>query len=94
MEVFNIANIINLKQTLKITDENKLLNKIKSNFTEEEQKLYITSFYSYINYDEYKDFVVSLDDIWNWLDFSQKIRAKELLLKHFTKDINFKIILF
>lgn len=92
MEVFNITNIINFKQTLKITDENKLLNKIKSNFTEEEQKLYITSFYSYINYDEYKDFVISLDDIWNWLDFSQKIRAKELLLKHFTKDVNFKIV--
>ena len=39
MEVFNITNftnIINFKQTLKITDENKLLNKIKSNFTEEE----------------------------------------------------------
>jgi hypothetical protein len=92
MQVFNITNIINLKQTLKITDENKLLSKIKENFTEEEQKLYITSFYSYINYDEYKDFVISLDDIWNWLDFSQKIRAKELLLKHFTKDINYKII--
>jgi hypothetical protein len=65
---------------------------IKENFTEEEQKLYISSFYSYLNYDEYKDYKISLDNIWEWLGFSQKVRVKELLLKHFKKDENYKII--
>lgn len=94
METFNIIKAIEKNENNKLSNtyNNKLIEKIKTNFTEEEQKLYITSFYSYINYDEYKDFVISLDDLWNWLDFSQKIRAKELLLKHFTKDINFKIV--
>ena len=48
------------------TINNKLIEKIKNNFTEEEQKLYIVSFYSYLNYDEFTDFVVDLDDVWKW----------------------------
>lgn len=32
-----------------------------------------------------------MDDIWNWLNFSQKIRAKELLLKHFILNIDYII---
>lgn len=92
MNTFNIVNVINENKIHKITNENnnKLITKIKENFTEEEQKLYIVSFYSYLNYDEYKDHIINLDDIWNWLGFSQKIKAKELLLKNFTKDIDYK----
>ena len=90
MNIFNIHNISNT--TSKITNVNKLSQKIKENFTDEEQKLYIISLYSYLSYDEYNDYKISLDDIWKWLDFSQKIKAKELLFKNFTKDIDYKIM--
>ena len=95
MEVFDIVNILDKKQITKITNvnNNKLLSKIKENFTEEEQKMYIISFYSYLNYDEYKDFIISLDDVWKWLNFSQKDACKRTLQKHFKKDENYKIIL-
>lgn len=93
MNTFNIIDIISKNKINKITNtnNNKLIIKINENFTEEEQKLYVASFYSYLNYDEYKDHIISLDNIWNWLCFSQKVKAKELLLKNFTKDIDYKI---
>jgi hypothetical protein len=37
---------------------------------------------------------VDLDNIWKWMGFSQKIRASELLEKHFTINIDYKLVLF
>ena len=44
-----------------------------------------------MNYDEYKDYVISLDNIWKWLDFNQKYNAKRLLEKTFVKNDNYII---
>ena len=69
--------------------QGKLINKLKDGFSTEEQQLFISSFYCYLNYKS-DDFVIDLDDIWKWLGFSQKIRAKELLEKYFKLDIDYK----
>lgn len=91
MNTFNILNVINENKLTKISNNDNLLTKIKENFNEDEQKLYIASFYSYLNYDEYKDYVISLDNIWKWLDFNQKYNAKRLLEKTFVKNDNYII---
>jgi hypothetical protein len=44
--------------------EHKLLNKIKDTFTDNQQQLFISSFYCYLNYHSKKDFVVDFDDTW------------------------------
>ena len=62
------------------TYQNKLLTKIKTNFIDNEQQMFVSSFYCYLNYNK-TDFIIDLDTIWVWLGFSQKIRAKELLEK-------------
>lgn len=70
------------------------MNKIKEKFNEEQQKLFVSSFYCYLNYDKNKDFVVDLDNVWPWLGFSQKIKGKNLLKKNFILDkdyINFTL---
>jgi type IV secretory pathway VirB4 component len=59
----------------------KLLTKIKESFTDFEQQLFVSSFYGYLNYNPKTDFVIDLDNVWKWLGFSQKERAKELLEK-------------
>jgi hypothetical protein len=64
----------------------KLLSKIKEQFTDFEQHLFLSSFYCYLNCDPINDFVIDLDDIWKWLGFSQKIKAKVLLEKQFIID--------
>ena len=63
----------------------KLLDKIKSNFTDFEQQLFVSSFYCYLNYDK-NEFVVDLDHVWKWLGFQQKYHAKVVLEKHFLVD--------
>ena len=95
MDSLNIVELIENNPITKLsTDYNvKLLTKIKSNFTEFEQHLFLTSFYCYLNYHPTNDFVIDLDDVWKWLDFSQKQRAKELLEKNFVIEKDYKCLL-
>jgi hypothetical protein len=81
-------NIVELIENNPITKLNetynvKLLAKIKSNFTEFEQQLFITSFYCYLNYDKTADFIIDMDNVWKWLGFSSKQNAIKLLEKFF-----------
>ena len=88
----NIVELIDKNPIAKLSNSsnNNLINKITENFTETQQQLFIASFYSYLHYDQYNDYVVNLDDVWKWLDFSQKHKAKELLEKVFTLDKDYK----
>lgn len=61
----------------------KLLCKIKENFTDMEQQLFLTSFYCYLNYHPINDFVIDLDNVWRWLNFSTKQKALIMLEKNF-----------
>lgn len=92
MQELNIVELIEKNPISKLSNayNNKLINKIKDNFTDFESQLFVSSFYCYLNYDKNIDFVVDLDDIWKWLGFSQKIRAKECLEKYFKLDIDYK----
>jgi hypothetical protein len=69
----------------------KLINKLKDNFSTTEQQLFISSFYCYLNYKS-NDFVIDLDDIWKWLGFSTKQKAKDLLKNNFKDEIEYKIV--
>lgn len=92
-------DIVNLIESNPITKLNgnyqsKLIEKVKNNFTNYEQQLFVSSFYCYLNYDYQKDFIIDLDNIWEWLGFSQKVKAKQMLEKNFKTDINYKSLLY
>ena len=89
VELIESNPITRLNQTYNV----KLLDKIKTNFTEYEQQLFLTSFYCYLNYNKKTDFVIDLDNIWEWVGFSQKIRAKNLLERHFKHNVHYTILL-
>jgi hypothetical protein len=95
MESLNIVDLIEKNPISKLsqTYNNKLLTKIKTNFTQMEQQMFISSFYCYLNYHPVNDFVIDLDNVWNWLGFNQKVKAKILLEKLFIKDIDYKNLL-
>ena len=90
MEQLNIIELIESNPITKLSDtyNDKLLTKIKSCFSRQEQQLFVSSFYCYLNYDK-GEFVVNLDHIWKWIGFGQKIDAKRLLEKHFILDIDY-----
>ena len=94
-EPFNIVNFIENNPNSKLTDtyNNRLLGKIKDQFSESEQQIYVTSFYCYLNYNQTTDFVVDLDNIWRFLGFSTKQNAKTVLTKNFIENNDYKISL-
>jgi hypothetical protein len=92
MEQLNIVELIESNPITKLSSDYnvKLLTKIKANFSDFEQQLFLTSFYCYLNYHPTNDFVIDLDDVWKWVGFSVKIKAKTLLEKYFKEDIDYK----
>jgi hypothetical protein len=95
MATLNIVELIEKNPITKLSASynNKLITKIKENFTETQQQLFVSSFYCYLNYNQKNDFVIDLDDVWTWIGFKQKIKAKILLEKHFILDKDYKISL-
>jgi len=95
MENLNIAHLIEKNSITRLTKdyENKLLMKIKENFNDNQQQLFVASFYCFLNYDKKNDFVIDFDNVWKWLGFTRKDSAKKLLEKFFTKDIDYKVAL-
>ena len=88
MEQLNIVELIESNPITKLSNDYnvKLLSKIKANFNDFEQQLFLSSFYCYLNCDPKKDFVIDLDNIWKWLGFSSKYNAKRLLENSFIID--------
>ena len=92
MTSLDIVNLITTNPITKLNanNNNKLLEKVKANFTEMEQQLFISSFYTYLNYDKTVDFIVDLDDIWQWLGFNKKFNAIRLLEHFFVLNKDYK----
>ena len=73
--------------------QSKLIEKLQSKFTNYEQQLFLSSFYCYLKYDKINDFIIDLDDVWNWLGFNKKCNAKVTLEKNFIIDKDYKHLL-
>lgn len=95
MQTLDIVNLIEKNPITKLTNayNNKLLNKIKENFTETEQQLFVSSLFCYLNYNSTKDFIIDLDNVWKWLEFSNKDKAKRVLQNSFVSNIDYKCLL-
>jgi hypothetical protein len=94
MTDLNIVDLIekNPISRLSATYNNKLLLNIQKTFTGFEQKLFVSSFYCYLNYDKNLDFIVDLDNIWIWLGFASKFTAIRTLERNFQQDVDYRNI--
>ena len=77
---------------INIYDNTKLIDKLKEHFSEEEQKLYVSNLFLYLNYHPENDFVVNLDNVWKFIGFSNKANGKRTLENNFTKNKDYKIV--
>jgi len=89
-------NFVALLETNPITRlkgdyNNRFINRIKETFTEDQQQLFVASLYCFLNYHPTNDFVIDLDNIWQWLGFQQKYHAKYLLEKYYKEGVDFLI---
>jgi phage anti-repressor protein len=94
IEPLDIVNLIETNPITKLSTDynNKLLIKIKEQFTNIEQQLFLSSFYCYLKYHPINDFVIDLDNVWKWIGFSKKYNSERILEKHFKIDIDYKIL--
>jgi hypothetical protein len=92
-ETLDIVNLIqnNTIVGLSSISSSNLIEKIKKTFTDNQQQLFVASFFTYLNYNSKNDFVIDLDNIWKWLGFSRKDHCKTVLEKHFLKDNDYII---
>ena len=91
---FNIVGFIESNPVAKLssTYNNKLLTKIKDNFSETQQQLFVSSFYTFLNYHPTNDYVIDMDDVWKWLGFTQTAHAKPCLEKNFIVETDYKVL--
>jgi hypothetical protein len=92
-------DIVNLIESNPITKLNgnyqsKLVEKVQKTFNNYEQQMFLASFYCYLKHDNKNDFVIDLDNVWEWLGFAQKVKAKLLLEKQFTINTDYKKLLY
>lgn len=92
IEELNIVKLIEENPVTRLSNsyQSKLLNKIKESFADNEQQMFVASFYCYLNCNQKTDFIIDLDKVYNWIGFQQKVKAKHLLEKHFKLDIDYK----
>ena len=70
----------------------ELFTLIKSQMTETDEELFMTSYYLYLQYGKDNTaFVVDFDMVWKEIQFSRKADAKQLLIKKFKEHIDYKI---
>lgn len=91
---FDIVNLIESNPITKLNGnyQSKLIEKVKNEFNNFEHQIFVSNFYCYLNNDFNNDFVIDLDNIWNWLGFGQKVNAKRVLENNFKVDTDYKII--
>ncbi len=69
--------------------ESILINKIKENLDEESIRIFMSSFYAFLNYDPNKDFVIDLKDVWKWCGFSRIDPARRMIKKYFIEGVDY-----
>lgn len=70
----------------------KFVERVQNSFNDNEQQLFLASFYTYLNYDKENDFVIELNKVWKWLGFGRIEECKRVLVKHFIKNSDYKIV--
>ena len=87
----NIVELIEKSPVTRLNKEyeHRFIEKVRQNFTEDEQHLFLASFYMYLNYDPDKDYVVDFEFVWKWCGFTRKDSGKKLLEKHFIINIDY-----
>ena len=72
-------------------EEDDLFQLMKIQMSTEQEQIFMTSHYLYLQYgSDNTKFVVNFDEVWKNVDFTQKINAKRLLEKHFVEHIDYK----
>jgi hypothetical protein len=89
----NFSNLIQTTNEVTSDFKNELLNEMNNQFNSEEQRIFVNSFYAYLNHHPTEDFVIDLDIVCKFIGFSRKDHIKRLLEKNFSEGTDYKNLL-
>lgn len=71
---------------------NSLCDRLFSEFTNEDEQVFLQHFRMYLDYNDDNDYVIDLDKVLKFLGFANKGNAKKVLLKHFIQDKHYLLL--
>lgn len=71
--------------------DGELLRMLRTRMTTDEQMIFVDSFHVYLKYGYRTEFVVDLDDVYQWIGFPRKDHAKATLTRSLTLDAQYII---
>ena len=75
-----------------ISNEDLIVQKIKDKFTNVlQQEIFIQSFNMFIKYKDSTDYIINLDEVWEWLGFSTKGHAKRKLETCLHPNVDYEV---
>ncbi|NBP03774.1 MAG: hypothetical protein EBU90_27480, partial [Proteobacteria bacterium] len=83
----------NSNTTLSFNVQTKMIEKLNTEFTEEEQQWYVANLYVYMNYHPTDDYPINLEDVFKMIGFANKENAKRTLKNNFTHGEDYKKLL-
>ena len=86
-EKLDIVALIDDSSSILGDYHDKVIQKIKENFTSDEERLFAASFKCYMKFNPKLDFVIELGKIWKWLGYSRIEECKRVLVKNFKENI-------
>ena len=92
MTTLDIVKTLNEVDISKLSGEYKniFIKKIAEKFNDSQKQLFVMSFYNYLNYNK-NDFLIDIDNVWKWIGFSRKDKAKNALINWFDEDVDYII---
>lgn len=77
----------------KMTIDQEFFDLLNASFTTEEEQRFSKHFSLYAGYGKNKkDFVIDLDEVWQWMGFVNKKNSKNLLMKRFVLDKDYILL--
>jgi phage anti-repressor protein len=76
--------------TLSLNVQNQLVERLNTNFTEDEQRWYVANLYMYMNYHPTNDYPINLENVFHMIGFANKGNAMKTIKNNFTKDEDYK----
>lgn len=68
------------------------VEKVNKKFNNDETRDFFIHFHHYLYKDPFSDFIIDLDNVWEYTGVKQKITLKRALEKHYTLDKDYKIL--
>ena len=84
----------NSNTTLSLEVQSKIVDKLNTAFTEQEQHWYVANLYMYMNYHATNDYPINLNDVFKMIGFANKGNAMKTIKSNFVENEDYKIIIF